>query len=71
VPGQFEDPSYLAALDSVAAACQKHGKAAGILIYDRSAVARLVEIGFTFIGIGSEGAFVAEGARQALAAVRA
>ena len=71
VPGNFEDPSYLAALDSVAAACRAHGKAAGILIYDRSSVPRLLEIGYTFIGIGSEGAFVAEGARQSLAAVRA
>ncbi|HEX5824501.1 MAG TPA: aldolase/citrate lyase family protein [Candidatus Limnocylindrales bacterium] len=70
VPGRFDDPSYLAALDAVAAACRAHGKAAGILIYDTAAVPRLLEIGFTFIGIGSEGAFAADGAKRSLAAVR-
>jgi 4-hydroxy-2-oxoheptanedioate aldolase len=70
VPGSFEDPSYLAALDAVAAACRAHGKAAGILIYDTAVVPRLLEIGYTFIGIGSEGAFVADGAKRSLAAVR-
>ena len=71
VPGNFQDPSYLAALDAVAAACRAHGKAAGILIYDIAVVPRLLEIGFTFIGIGSEGAFVADGAKRSLDAVRA
>ena len=71
VPGNFQDPSYLAALDAVAAACRAHGKAAGILIYDTAVVPRLLEIGFTFIGIGSEGAFAVDGAKRSLAAVRA
>ena len=34
VPGQFADPTYLAALDTVVAACARHGKSAGILLYD-------------------------------------
>jgi 4-hydroxy-2-oxoheptanedioate aldolase len=70
VPGDFEDPAYVGALDAVAAACRAHGKAAGILVYDTAMVARLLEIGFTFIGIGSEGALAAAGARRSLAAVR-
>jgi 4-hydroxy-2-oxoheptanedioate aldolase len=70
VPGQFQDPAYLAALDTVAAACRAHGKAAGILDYETGHVPRLLEIGFTFIGIGSEGAFAIEGAKRSLAAVR-
>jgi 4-hydroxy-2-oxoheptanedioate aldolase len=70
VPGQFDHASYLAALDAVAAACRAHGKAAGILVYDTAVVPRLLEIGFTFIGIGSEGAFAVDGARRALGAVR-
>jgi 2-dehydro-3-deoxyglucarate aldolase/4-hydroxy-2-oxoheptanedioate aldolase len=70
VPGRFEDPKYLAALDAVVAACRAHGKAAGILVYDTATVPRLLEIGYTFIGIGSEGAFAMEGARRSLAAVR-
>lgn len=70
IPGQFQHASYLAALDAVAAACRSHGKAAGILVYDTGLVPGLLERGFRFIGIGADAAFVADGARSALAAVR-
>ena len=39
VPGRFDDPIYLAAIDEVVAACRAHGKAAGILLYDPAAIA--------------------------------
>ena len=71
VPGQFDHPSYVAALDAVAAACRAHGKAAGILVYDTAVVPRHLELGFTFVGIGSDAAFVANEAKRYLAAVRA
>jgi len=67
-PGQFEAPTYQAALRSVVEACERHGKAAGILIYDAAALPRHLELGFRFIGLGSEGAFVSAGARAMLAA---
>jgi 2-dehydro-3-deoxyglucarate aldolase/4-hydroxy-2-oxoheptanedioate aldolase len=70
VPGRFDDPGYLAALDSVVAACQKHGKSAGILLYELAVVPRYIERGFRFVGIGSDGALIAEGAKRTLAAVR-
>lgn len=70
-PGQFEDPTYLAALDSVIAACRRHGKSPGILLYDHAAFGPHLERGFRFLGVGSEGSFIAEGARAALAAARA
>ena len=68
VPGQFDDPGYLAALETVVAACGRHGKAAGILIYDAAALPRHLELGFRFIGLGSEGSYVSAGARAMLAA---
>jgi 2-keto-3-deoxy-L-rhamnonate aldolase RhmA len=71
IPGQFGHEDYLGALDRVVAACRAHGKAAGILVYDTAVVPRLLEIGFTFVGIGSDAAFVASEARRFLAAVRA
>jgi 2-dehydro-3-deoxyglucarate aldolase/4-hydroxy-2-oxoheptanedioate aldolase len=71
IPGQFGHADYLAALESVVTACRAHGKAAGILVYDPAAVPRLIEIGFTFVGIGADGGLVADGAKRALAAVRA
>jgi 2-dehydro-3-deoxyglucarate aldolase/4-hydroxy-2-oxoheptanedioate aldolase len=68
VPGRFEDETYLAALRTVADACERHGKAAGILLYDTTALARHQELGFRFIGLGSEGSFVSAGAKAMLAA---
>lgn len=68
VPGRFDDPTYLAALRTVVEACERHGKAAGILIYDAAALPRHLEMGFRFIGLGSEGSFVSAGARAMLAA---
>lgn len=70
IPGQFQHPEYLAALERVVAACRAHGKAPGILVYDTAVVPRLVELGFTFVGIGADAAFVADGAARFLAAVR-
>jgi 2-dehydro-3-deoxyglucarate aldolase/4-hydroxy-2-oxoheptanedioate aldolase len=68
IPGRFEEPAYQDALHSVVAACQAHGKAAGILIYDGAGLPPLLDLGFRFIGLGSEGSFVSAGARAMLAA---
>jgi 4-hydroxy-2-oxoheptanedioate aldolase len=68
IPGQFDAPEYQAALRSVVAACRAHGKAAGILIYDGAGLPPLIELGFTFIGLGSEGLFVSTGATAMLRA---
>jgi 4-hydroxy-2-oxoheptanedioate aldolase len=70
VPGQFGSKVYLAALESVVAACRAHGKSPGILLYDLAVVPRHLELGFRFVGIGADGALVASGAKAALAAVR-
>jgi 4-hydroxy-2-oxoheptanedioate aldolase len=69
VPGRFTDPAYRDALRTVVAACRAHGKAAGILLYDTSVVPEYIELGFRFMGIGSDGAFVADSAARVLAAV--
>jgi 2-dehydro-3-deoxyglucarate aldolase/4-hydroxy-2-oxoheptanedioate aldolase len=71
IPGQFQHPDYVAALERVLAACQAHGKAPGILVYDPAVARRHIELGFTFVGIGADGGFVADGAARSLAAVRA
>jgi 4-hydroxy-2-oxoheptanedioate aldolase len=68
VPGRFDDETYLDALRTVTGACERHGKAAGILIYDAAALPRHQELGFRFVGMGSEGLFVSSGARAMLAA---
>jgi 4-hydroxy-2-oxoheptanedioate aldolase len=71
IPGQFANPTYTDALDAVVAACRRHGKSPGILLYDPAAYGPHLERGFKFIGLGSESHFVATGATSALAAARA
>ena len=70
VPGQFDDPAYLAALEQVVAAADGAGKATGILLRDAAALPRHLALGFRFIGLGSDGAFIADGARGVLTGAR-
>lgn len=65
VPGQTQAPVYLAALDRVLAAATANGKAAGLLVTDGAAAARMSAAGWQFLAIGSDttllaGAVVAE-----------
>jgi len=71
VPGRFDDATYLDGLRSVVDACRAHNKAAGILLYDPATFGPHIEMGFTFVGLGADLAFVANGAKAALAAARA
>jgi 4-hydroxy-2-oxoheptanedioate aldolase len=59
VPFDLRAPAYLAALERVRAAAERHGKACGLLVGDgASAAARLAE-GWTFVGIGSDATLLA------------
>ena len=70
IPGRFDDARYLDALRAVTGATEAAGKTAGILLFDPTAIARHRDLGFRFIGLGSDGAYVASGARAMLAAAR-
>ena len=54
VPGDTEAPIYVAALERVLAAAKSHGKAAGLLVPDGAAAARLSSEGWQFLAIGSD-----------------
>jgi 2-dehydro-3-deoxyglucarate aldolase/4-hydroxy-2-oxoheptanedioate aldolase len=71
IPGRFDDPAYLEALRHVTTTAEAAGKAAGILLRDAAALPRHRELGFRFIGLGSDIAFIADGARAVLAGARA
>lgn len=71
IPGQFQAPEFTAALERVVAAADGAGKVAGILLRDAAALPRHRELGFRFIGLGSDAAFVVDGARAVLAGARA
>ena len=70
VPGQFGTETYQSALRTVLAACRKHGKAAGILLYDPASFGPHLEMGFAFVGLGADASFVVNGGAAALAAAR-
>jgi 2-dehydro-3-deoxyglucarate aldolase/4-hydroxy-2-oxoheptanedioate aldolase len=70
-PGQFADQRYQDALRRVVAACRRHGKAAGILLYDHATFRPHLDLGFTFVGLGADVSFVSEGGKAALASARA
>ena len=70
VPGKTTAPVYVQALDQVARAARKHGKACGLLVPDgASAAAKHVE-GWTFLVVGSDSTLLAAAATQQLAAAR-
>jgi 4-hydroxy-2-oxoheptanedioate aldolase len=71
IPGRFDEPAFIAALDIVVAAARAHGKGAGILLKDGAAVPAYRDRGFTFIGIGSDAGWVRAGATAQLAVARA
>jgi len=70
IPGQFAEPAFHEALEHVVSAAEGAGKAAGILLRDAAALPGYREMGFRFIGLGSDGSFITDGARAVLAAAR-
>jgi 4-hydroxy-2-oxoheptanedioate aldolase len=61
---QFDHPDLTSARAAVVAACREHGKAAGILVTKEDQIGQVVAEGFTFVGLSSDGALVAEGMRK-------
>ena len=68
VPGRFDDPRYLEVLRTVVTATERHGKSAGILLYDAATLQAHLDLGFRFIGLGAEGSYVSIGASAMLRA---
>jgi 4-hydroxy-2-oxoheptanedioate aldolase len=71
IPGEISDPTFVVALEAVAAACQQHGKAAGYLLRGAADVGSHLEMGYRFLGIGSDSGWVRDGARATVNAARA
>ena len=67
IPAQFEHPDLEKAMDTVLAACHKHGKAPGILAPTLDLVTKWVGKGFTFLVVGSDLASIMQGLKSTLA----
>jgi 2-keto-3-deoxy-L-rhamnonate aldolase RhmA len=54
IPGQFQHPAFLAAVQRVLAACRSHDKAAGFLAMDIAGGKALLEQGFRILAYGGD-----------------
>jgi 2-keto-3-deoxy-L-rhamnonate aldolase RhmA len=71
IPGQFDHPTYTRAIERFLAACNEHGKAAGIMVPDVATGEAVLRQGFRAIAYSGDIWIYAHGLRQGLAALRA
>lgn len=64
IRGQFDHPDYISAQKKIAEAAKNAGKAAGILLQSADQVSPTLDLGYTFVALGSDGALVNLGMRQ-------
>lgn len=70
IPGQFQHPEYLAAVDRVVAACVAHGKAAAILAMDLQWARDYVAKGFRLMAYGIDQTMLQDALRRGLDLLR-
>jgi 4-hydroxy-2-oxoheptanedioate aldolase len=70
VPFDLQAPVYLAALERVRGAAERHGKACGLLVGDGAAAATRQAEGWRFVGIGSDTSLLAAAVASELARAR-
>jgi len=67
---QFTDPSYLAAVEKVRAACQRHGKALGTGCYSAEHAVSCIEEGYSLLLVAGDESFLSGGAMRQVAELR-
>ena len=70
IPAQFEHPDYLAAVQRVLAACEKHGKTPGIMAGDVETGKRLLAQGFKIMAYSGDLWILGQALRQGLSELR-
>jgi 2-keto-3-deoxy-L-rhamnonate aldolase RhmA len=66
-----DDPRLLTHAAAVSDAARAHGKAAGILVGTPEQALAYRDLGFTFLGVGSDSGFLIEGARMTATTLQA
>jgi len=64
IPAQFEHPKFLAAMDALVAACQRHGVAPGFLPPTPESAVHWINKGFRMISLGSDIGVFLDGVRK-------
>jgi len=70
IPGEFEHPKYLAAIERVLAACKASGKAPAFLATDEAWARAYAARGFRLLGYGIDPLLYQEALRRGLAVLR-
>jgi 2-dehydro-3-deoxyglucarate aldolase/4-hydroxy-2-oxoheptanedioate aldolase len=70
VPFALDSPTYLAALERVRGAAERHGKACGLLVGDGAAAAARHAEGWSFVAVGSDATLLAAAVAAELARAR-
>jgi 2-dehydro-3-deoxyglucarate aldolase/4-hydroxy-2-oxoheptanedioate aldolase len=70
IPGDFEHPRYVEAVEHVAAVCTSAGKSAGVLARSIEEARSYIDRGYRFIGVGSDAALLVTQFRGLVAALQ-
>ena len=70
VPGQFDHPKLIEAVQSVIEACRRHGIHPGIQCRGLPMAKHMKQLGMKFIGCGSDIGYMLEKARETMTALR-
>lgn len=70
-PGQTDHPDEVAAIESMVAACRRHGKAAGTLMFDAATLGAWIDKGIRFAAYSSDVNLLADAAASALTDLKA
>ncbi|MFP6758339.1 MAG: aldolase/citrate lyase family protein [Alphaproteobacteria bacterium] len=70
IPGQFEHPDFQAAIDTIIAACNKHGKVAGLLAPDVTWGKDWIDRGFRFVSYSYDIGLLGGALSDGIAALR-
>jgi len=64
MPAQFDNPTFLQAMQHVADVARRHGKAAGFMATDPAWVDRVKAMGYTMIAVGTDVGLLADATKR-------
>ncbi|MEM7254471.1 MAG: aldolase/citrate lyase family protein [Pseudomonadota bacterium] len=69
VPGEFEHPTYVAAVKAIVAAGRKHKKALGFMVADEQWAKQYQRYGFNMLAAGPDHALLMQGVKRILSSI--
>jgi 2-dehydro-3-deoxyglucarate aldolase/4-hydroxy-2-oxoheptanedioate aldolase len=70
IPAKFDDPRFVSAVDAIAAACKKHGKAAAYLAGDEALARAFYDKGYRCLAFSNDVQILQAALARGIAALR-